>query len=339
MFALTKAEQRDFDQDGVVCLRGILSSSEIERLKTVIDRQVASLGQSKTGYDLESISKQIWDGKTEIDVGQANRFDVNGLASVIHADQDARPLYEEDDHTDEGLFYYDVGGWKRHREIRDVAFDSALPEAVASLLRSETVNFWEDTTFVKAPHTRLKTPFHQDKSYFQISGDQCVIAWIPIDPANEANGVTRYIRGSHLWDETFAPNMFLSQTVFPGAPDKKCPDIEGDEDNWDIISFDVEPGDVVIHHVMTVHGAGGNQTDLPRRAISFRYTGDDVRYLNKPGALPQPDIAAPLRDGQRLRSKDYPVVWPKPWPGVSLSELYDSVSCAGQEGLQQEQAA
>lgn len=327
MFTLTEEQQRTFDEDGVVCLRGVLTSPEVTQLKSVIDSQVASVGKTGTGYDLESISKQIWQGAESIEVGNADRFDVDALASVIRSDDEARPMIEDDDHAEDGLFYYDVGGWKRHDGIRQVAFDSALPEIIAKLLRSETLNFWEDTTFVKAPHTRLKTPFHQDISYFQISGDQCVIAWIPIDPANVENGVTRYIRGSHKWGETYAPNMFLTQTTFPGAPDQKCPDIEADESEWDIISFDVEPGDVIIHHVMTVHGAGGNLTDRPRRAISFRYTGDNVRYSEKPGALPQPDISQTLPDGARLHSTDYPVVWPKPWPEVSLADLYHRSIC------------
>lgn len=325
-FQLTPAEQAVFEEDGVVCLRGVLSQAEILCLSEVIDTQVAGLGHTATGYDLESIAKQIWNGESHIEVGSADRFDVDGLAAVIRSDEDAKPMFEEDNHDSEGLFYYDVGGWKRHSGIRQVAFDSELPRVISELLKSETLNFWEDTTFVKAPHTRLKTPFHQDMSYFQIEGDQCVIAWVPIDSANEANGVVKYIRGSHKWGETYAPNMFLSQTVFPGAPNAKCPDIEADESKWDIFSFDVEPGDVIIHHVMTVHGAGGNLTDKPRRAISFRYTGDNVRYHAKPGALPQPDIQQPLENGSRLHSVDYPVVWPKPWPSVSLADLYDATS-------------
>mgnify|MGYP000091146937 CR=1 FL=1 len=95
-------------------------------------------------------------------------------------------MFERDDHAGDGLFYYDVGGWKRHKGIREVAFDFALPPLIAELLGSETLNFWEDTTFVKPPHTMLKTTFHQVRSYLQIVGDHCVIERVPIEPANEA---------------------------------------------------------------------------------------------------------------------------------------------------------
>lgn len=323
-YTLTKELQADFDRDGVICLRGILSNQDIQNLRSVVDDQVARRDTSATNYDFESIGQQIWDRKNRIDVGTAQRFDVDGLVSLIHADQEARPLLEDDDKAGNGLFYYDVAGWKAYRGIREVGFDSALPPVIAELIDSETVNFWEDTTFVKAPHTRQKTAFHQDLSYFQIQGDQCVIAWIPLDAATLENGVTRYVRGSHKWGKTYAPNMFVSQTLFPNVEDPKCPDIEADEDKYDIIHFDVEPGDVIIHHVLTIHGAGGNRTDNPRRAISFRYTGDDVRYYDKPGAMPQPNVRLKLQDGDRLHSPDYPIVWPKPWPGVKTADVYEA---------------
>jgi ectoine hydroxylase-related dioxygenase (phytanoyl-CoA dioxygenase family) len=200
---------------------------------------------------------------------------------------------------------------RQDRRIRDVAFFSALPEIAAGLLEAEQVQFWEDTTFVKAPHTRQKTAFHQDLAYFQISGDQCLIAWIPLDPAGLWNGATQYVRGSHKWNEVYAPNIFLSQTTFPGAEGPRCPDIEADPGAFDIVSFDVEPGDVILHHVLTVHGAGGNLSDSWRRAVSFRYCGESVRYFDRKGAVPQVGVMD-VPDGDPLPPSIFPIVWPRP---------------------------
>lgn len=323
-YSISTEQLQSFDRDGVICLRDVMTVSEISSLRRVIDQQVAQRHKSPTGYDFEKISEQIWQRKNRIDVGEAERFDVDGLVELIHSDDAARPLLEDDDEAIDGCFFYDVAGWRKHAEIRKAGFDSALPFIISELLGSETINFWEDTTFVKAPHTRQKTAFHQDLSYFQIQGDQCVIAWIPLDFADEENGVTRYIRGSHKWGETYAPNMFVSQTLFPGIEDPKCPDIEANESDYDIVSFDVRPGDVILHHVRTVHGAGGNKTDRQRRAISFRYTGDDVRYHDKPGAMPQPGMTLRPSEGGRLHTPDYPIVWPKPWPGFSVADAFDA---------------
>jgi ectoine hydroxylase-related dioxygenase (phytanoyl-CoA dioxygenase family) len=258
-----------------------------------------------------------------VETGAANRFDMQAMTEMVRGDAAARPLMEESCANEEGLIFYDVAAWRWDSGVRKVAFDSALPGIAAELLGANYLNFWEDTTFVKAPHTRQRTAFHQDLAYFQIEGEQCAIVWIPLDPVSCKNGTMQYVRGSQKWGETYAPNVFISQTPMTSSPDKRCPDIEACPGKYDIVSFDARPGDVIIHHVMTVHGAGGNPSDKWRRAVSFRYCGDMVRYLDRPGAIRQVGLSSHLRDGDRLFSKNYPIVWPKPWPGFSLSEAYE----------------
>ena len=303
-----------------MCLRGVLTPLELAHLRRAVDRQISDLQTSRTGYDLAAVARAVWEETSPIDMGAANRFDIARLKSVVRADPLARPLREEV--PDEGMFFYDAAAWKHDVGVREVAFDSALPQIAAELLGASLIHFWEDTTFVKAPRTRQKTAFHQDLAYFQIEGDQCVIVWIPLDPASLENGVTQYVRGSHLWGETYAPNAFVSQTPFVASPEKRCPDIESAPNNFDIVTYNVEPGDVIIHHVKTVHGAGGNPSDHWRRAMSFRYCGDEVRYFDRPGAIPQVGVSHDLKDGDRLIACDYPVVWSKPWPGLRLANLF-----------------
>ena len=81
--------------------------------------------------------------------------------------------------------------------------------------------------------------------------------------------------------------------------------------------------DVIIHDVMTVHGSGGNlSTDQLRRAVSLRYCGDDIRYCDRPGALAQPFLTEKPKDGAPLYSKDYPLVWPRPFPGAKIAPVF-----------------
>lgn len=308
-YRLTPGDQAAFRRDGVVCLRNVVAPGEVEALRAAVGAQLDSLGTSATGYDFEALGRAAWDQGAAVDAGAASRFDMAGLKRLIAGDTSARPLLEADASPETGLFFYDAAGWRQDGRIRDVACLSALPGIAGDLLDARQVQFWEDTTFVKAPHTRQKTAFHQDLAYFQISGDQCVVAWIPLDPAGPWNGVTQYVRGSHLWGEIYAPNIFLSQTPFPGAAAARCPDIEADPAAWDLVSFEVEPGDVIFHHVLTVHGAGGNPSGSWRRAMSFRYCGDKVRFLDRPGAVPMVGGAMGHRDGDRLSPDVFPVVW------------------------------
>jgi ectoine hydroxylase-related dioxygenase (phytanoyl-CoA dioxygenase family) len=72
----------------------------------------------------------------------------------------------------------------------------------------------------------------------------------------------------------------------------------------------MEPGDVVVHHPLTVHGASGNRSQSQRRAaISVRYLGEDAVWDPRPATMPLPGQPSyppgtPLTDEQR-----FPIVW------------------------------
>ena len=90
------------------------------------------------------------------------------------------------------------------------------------------------------------------------------------------------------------------------------PDIEGHESDYDIVYYDVEPGDVIVHNYRLAHGSRGNTSlDRTRRAVSLRFAGDDATALHRPSAPAEFPIDPNLRDGDPLDSKTYPVVWPR----------------------------
>ncbi len=319
---INEGDMDQFHQDGVVVLRGVLEPDIIEGLKEDVARQMRHMGDSHSAYDFESLQKTAW-SEQDYKLGAADRFNIEAIKSIIEADPKARPVRDLVDDGDKGLFFYDAAQWRHYEAIRHLALDSDMPEICAALLETDYLNFWEDNTFVKAPQTAQRTVFHQDWAYFQISGEKCCIVWVPLDVVTRDNGAMEYIRGSHRWGRKFAPNLLFAQSPNPLSPYERVPDIEANRDDFDIVSFDVEPGDVIIHHVLTVHGAGGNRTrDQYRRAVTLRYCGDDVRYYNKPGAAEPPALSTRLVDGSPLYDKAYPRVWPRPFPKAQISRLY-----------------
>ena len=90
---------------------------------------------------------------------------------------------------------------------------------------------------------------------------------------------------------------------------EKIPDIEATRQKYDIIAWDMAPGDVIAFHGMTVHGAGGNQRDdLRRRGYTVRYTGRDAWYDTRPGTA-EPLVSPDLKDGDPMSNDLFPVVW------------------------------
>jgi len=329
---LSNAQIASYEKNGYLHLKEIITEDELSALRTAVDAQVGQLNTTRTGYDFESLAKQVWSGKNELDALNADRFEIEYYKAMIDDDNHARPIQDNtnDAGDSEGMFFYEAGGWRQYAGIRETALDSALPLVCAKLMNCDYLNFWEDTTFVKAPNTNQRTAFHQDYAYFQIKGRKCCVVWIPLDTSTKKSGTMQYVRGSHLWNETFAPNVFIAQTPFFDAEDPKLPDIEGNLECFDIVTIEAEPGDVIIHDVMTVHGSSGNLTHHDqRRAISFRYCGDDIRYYDRPGAIEQPHIAENLPDGAPLYSMDYPLVWPRPHPSAKLAPFFEGMPFDG----------
>ena len=331
---LSAKDLKAYKRDGAVCLRGVLTPDEIEGLRADVDAQMEDFGNSPTSYDFQEIANQVWSAEGIIDVHKASRFDMSELRMVLDYDKTAKLVSDENISPvaeGDGRSFYDAAGWRSYKNIRRAAMDSALPELITELLGSSRLNFWEDTTFVKSPNTPQHISFHQDYAYFQAEGEKCCIVWIALDDVDAENGAMQYVKGSHHWEEIYAPNVFISQSPHPYSPYDRMPDIEGNLDKYDIISFDVKPGDIIVHNVMTIHGSGGNASpDRMRRAISFRYCGDDINYCDRPGAVVQPYLMQKPSDGDALYGIDYPLVWPRPFPGAKIAALFDDLELKGE---------
>lgn len=57
----------------------------------------------------------------------------------------------------------------------------------------------------------------------------------------------------------------------------------------ELLTWDLEPGDCILHQSFAVHGAPGvTSTTLRRRAYATRWVGDEVVYDPRPGGKSGP---------------------------------------------------
>ncbi|WP_181946075.1 phytanoyl-CoA dioxygenase family protein, partial [Klebsiella pneumoniae] len=80
-----------------------------------------------------------------------------------------------------------------------------------------------------------------------------VSLWIPLDPVAEAISL-RCIRGSHRWNDEFSPTRFNGSKLYSHSRFKELPDIDAHQEDYDIVSWALEPGDAVAFHFRTLHG-------------------------------------------------------------------------------------
>lgn len=277
---VTAAEIDAFARDGVVCLRGVLPAAWLTRMEAALE---VAIGH-RTTTDLSALAR--------------------GLGAPASAEVDGR-----------GRFVAGVDHWRELDAFRAFACESPLPALAAALMGATKINLYEDSLLVKEPGTIEPTMFHQDLAYFHVEGRQICTAWCPLDPATRATGAVGYVRGSHRWNRMFKPNLFVSAMEIPGTEGEAVPDVAGRPRDYDVVYFDLGPGDVTFHDARTIHGADGNSsTRTRRRAISVRYCGDDARYFMRAGA-PQKPHHARVRNGDVLDCDECPVVWRSPAAG------------------------
>ncbi|MDC0112249.1 phytanoyl-CoA dioxygenase family protein, partial [Emcibacteraceae bacterium] len=92
---------------------------------------------------------------------------------------------------------------------------------------------------------------------------------------------------------------------------KVLPDIDATVPEDQIICYDLQPGDCLVHNFNTIHGAKGNaNSKVRRRGYATRWTGEDVVWDPRPGTT---DIVSDpgLSPGDPMDSKLFPVVWRK----------------------------
>jgi len=237
---------------------------------------------------------------------------LNKIATAIEDDiKNPGPFYHGYD-SDEGLFHGNLRLWESHPAFHDICLNSYLPAIAKEFLRSKKINLLYDQLFVKESRMSQRTRWHNDQPYWPISGEQVVSIWIALDLTTNENGRVEFIRGSHKWQRWFQPEPFgKTETITeyeknPAYED--IPDIEADRDSYEIVSWDLNPGDVYVFHAMTVHGSGGNLLhDRRRRGYTVRYTGDDVVYDQRIGTSPPLHCDA-LSDGDPLDCDRYPLI-------------------------------
>ena len=90
--------------------------------------------------------------------------------------------------------------------------------------------------------------------------------------------------------------------------------IDGNPEAYDILSWDMEPGDCIVFHMRTLHAAPGTLgLTAPLAAFSTRWLGDDAVYTGPlgpaaPGTGNFPDLD--LQPGDPMHDDRFPLVWP-----------------------------
>jgi ectoine hydroxylase-related dioxygenase (phytanoyl-CoA dioxygenase family) len=208
----------------------------------------------------------------------------------------------------DGAFVEDFCNWRRIEPLRRFVFESPAAQIAAELMGATEVRLYHDHVLVKEPGTVQRTPWHQDLPYYNVDGRLNISMWFPVDPVARRSSL-EFVAGSHLgpW---YMPRTFLDGEAkwFPDGTLAELPLIEDDR----VIGWELEPGDAVFFHMLTLHGAGGVGPGSRRRVLSLRFLGDDMVHAPRhwDTSPPFPGLDEELPAGAPLDHPLFPVLWP-----------------------------
>ena len=186
--------------------------------------------------------------------------------------------------------------------LRSLLDSGVVGQIGAALMRSSSAQLVLDQVFYKARGPIVATPWHQDTPFLRVRGADLIRLWFPCDRSPRELTV-QVVRGSHRWNVVYntsgdRPNetMLVASAAKSdprGVGDAllpPVPDVARYRDSFDILSWDVEPGDALAFQGNMLHGADAHPGhDRPRRAFAVMLGGPNLRYHAPSGkAFPTP---------------------------------------------------
>lgn len=207
--------------------------------------------------------------------------------------------------------------WRDVEDILNFARDPHIGRTIAGVIGATSLRFWYDNTFIQDSGFKNEelsgSPWHSDSSAFPFTGEQNPSVWVALTPVTQDTAPLNCLKGSHRTGLRYRPPVYVREDVplpsgFVEQPDWEAAVTAGE---WEPIWFTMEPGDTLIVHPDTVHGAPPAADGAPRRiGFSSRWAGDDVRWHIHDFALSIPGINYDdIRNGTQPSGEFFPEVW------------------------------
>ncbi|MFO7823925.1 MAG: phytanoyl-CoA dioxygenase family protein [Cyclobacterium sp.] len=153
----------------------------------------------------------------------------------------------------------------------EVLFDSTFTKLAEHLLEEKVIGKTLEY-FNKPPKIGKATPPHQDGFYFMLDPMSAVTMWLALEEVDQENGWVSYVRGSHkkgMRDHSPTQTLGFSQGIADfGTPE----DLENE------VFFPARPGDLLVHHALTIHRASPNtSSQRSRKAMGLIYFGTSAK--------------------------------------------------------------
>jgi ectoine hydroxylase-related dioxygenase (phytanoyl-CoA dioxygenase family) len=152
----------------------------------------------------------------------------------------------------------------------DMIHDPRILDTVEDLLGPDIL-CWGSSFFNKQPDDPSHVGWHQDATYWGLSSNEGLTAWVAFTPSVRANGCMRVVPGSHRevvpHGDTHDRTSMLPgrEKVMVGVKESRAVDVV------------LAPGEMSLHDRLIVHGSEPNRSGDRRVGFAIRYIPGELR--------------------------------------------------------------
>ena len=155
----------------------------------------------------------------------------------------------------------------------ETAFASVLGDIAADLIGGP-VKFYHSKINFKLPHGGAEIGWHQDWPVFPHTNTNLLALSVPLNASRSINGCLQTIPGSHK----HGPRSHWDKGVYK----LNCNHTMTPEDFGRVVDNELDPGDIVAHHGLAVHGSSENRSDNLRTTYIIQYAAADAFAYTAP---------------------------------------------------------
>jgi ectoine hydroxylase-related dioxygenase (phytanoyl-CoA dioxygenase family) len=152
----------------------------------------------------------------------------------------------------------------RHPKILDAVEDIIGPNILC----------WTTNFFIKEAGTPDYVSWHQDSTYWGLSSDDVITAWLALSDAPVESGAMKFWPGSHKREQFEHRDTFHEHNLLSRGQELA---VDVPEDVGVLVP--INAGEISLHHVKLVHGSKPNSTEDRRIGFAIRYIPPHVRQL------------------------------------------------------------
>jgi phytanoyl-CoA hydroxylase len=237
---LNHNENTEFQDQGFLTVRNLIDPARIARLKAVVQ------------YDWQEAVSPV-EFETEVTL----------------PDADPTKLQEGRHEVVRRLRY----AFMRTPLFHEILTEAPIHNRLRNFLSTKNVVMplgHHNCVMTKAPNGGSETQWHQDFRYWDFKTSNLVSVWVALGNEEPDNGCLRVIPGSH--HDRFEASQFDSRSFFRKDAPQNQDLIES------AIEVQLEPGDVLFFHCLTLHSAGPNLSSAPKFSAVFTFRD----HLNPP---------------------------------------------------------